>query len=142
VRRQVDRDDNRHAATEYNNVRIKVLTEEGREHANVAIPFEKRKTSVINIRARTTQPDGKMVDFDGKTYEQMVEKTKGVKYLGRRSRRRTCMPNQPPWPRPIEKLIRSGHQRMLGPALRLAPSDQSASALAIKNATKHKASTE
>jgi len=81
--RQVDRDDNSHAVNEYNYVRIKVLTEEGREHANVAIPFEKGMTSVVNIRARTIQPDGKISEFDGKTYEQMVEKIKGVKYLAK-----------------------------------------------------------
>lgn len=81
--RQVDRDDNSHAASEYNYVRIKVLTEEGRDRANVAIPFEKGRESVINIRARTIQPDGKITEFDGKVYDQMVEKTKGVKYLAK-----------------------------------------------------------
>ena len=81
--RQVDRDDNGRTSNEYNYVRIKVLTEEGRERANVAIPFEKGKESIINIRARTIQPDGKITEFDGKSYEQMVEKTKGVKYLAK-----------------------------------------------------------
>ena len=81
--RQVDRDDSGHAMHETNYVRIKVLTEEGRQQANVAIPFEKGKTTVVNVRARTIQPDGKITEFDGKVYEQMVEKTKGVKYLAK-----------------------------------------------------------
>jgi hypothetical protein len=81
--RQVDRDDASNVMNEYNYVRIKVLTEEGRDHANVAIPFSKGRTSIINIRGRTIQPDGKITEFDGKTYEQMVEKTKGVKYLAK-----------------------------------------------------------
>jgi hypothetical protein len=81
--RQVDRDDAGHATNEYNYMRIKVLTEEGRDQANVIIPFEKGKTSIINIRARAIQPDGKITEFDGKVYEQMVEKTKGVKYLAK-----------------------------------------------------------
>jgi hypothetical protein len=81
--RQVDRDDNGRTSNEYNYVRIKVLTEEGREQANVTIPFEKGKESVNNVRARTIQPDGKITEFDGKTYDQMVEKTKGVKYLAK-----------------------------------------------------------
>jgi Domain of Unknown Function with PDB structure (DUF3857) len=81
--RQVDRDDGSNATNEYNYVRIKVLTEEGRDHANVAIRFEKGKTSIVNIRGRTIQPDGKITEFDGKSYEQMVEKTKGVKYLAK-----------------------------------------------------------
>lgn len=81
--RQVDRADASKAANEYNYVRIKVLTEEGRAQANVIIPFEKGRESVINVRARTVQPDGKISEFDGKVYEQMVEKTKGVKYLAK-----------------------------------------------------------
>jgi hypothetical protein len=81
--RQVDRDDSSNATHEYNYVRIKVLTEEGREQANVAVEFEKGKTTVVNVRARTIQPDGRISEFDGKTYEQMVEKTKGVKYLAK-----------------------------------------------------------
>jgi Domain of Unknown Function with PDB structure (DUF3857) len=79
--RQVDRDDAGHATNEYNDMRIKVLTEEGRDQAN--IPFKKGKTSIVNIRARAIQPDGKITEFDGKVYEQMVEKTKGVKYLAK-----------------------------------------------------------
>ncbi|HSC44842.1 MAG TPA: DUF3857 domain-containing protein, partial [Candidatus Acidoferrum sp.] len=81
--REVNRDDASHAMSEYNYVRIKVLTEEGRDKANVAIPFSKGKISIINVRGRTIQPDGKITEFDGKTYEQMVEKTKGVKYLAK-----------------------------------------------------------
>src|SRR5262249_14956547 len=38
---------------------------------------------IVNVRARTIQPDGKITEFDGKTYEQMVEKTKGAKYLAK-----------------------------------------------------------
>src|SRR5262245_42005904 len=81
--RQVDRDDNGRTSNEYSYVRIKVLTEEGRDQANVSIPFEKGRESVINIRARTIQPDGKITEFDGKVYDQMVEKTKGVKLLAK-----------------------------------------------------------
>jgi Domain of Unknown Function with PDB structure (DUF3857) len=81
--RQVDRDDASRATNEYDYMRIKILTEEGRDQANVIIPFEKGRTSIINIRARTIQPDGRIIEFDGKVYEQMVEKTKGVKYLAK-----------------------------------------------------------
>jgi hypothetical protein len=85
--RQVDRDDigvqRGRGATEYNYVRIKVLTEEGRKHANVEIPFERQRTNISNIRARTVRPDGTIANFDGKVYEQTLEKTKGVKYLAK-----------------------------------------------------------
>jgi hypothetical protein len=80
--RQVDRDDASRATNEYNYMRIKVLTEEGRDQANVIIPFEEGKTSIINIRARDSA-GWKIAEFDGKVYEQMVEKTKGVKYLAK-----------------------------------------------------------
>ena len=85
--RQVDRNDmgiqHGRGATEYNYVRIKVFTEEGRKHANVKIPFERQRTSISNIRARTVRPDGTIANFDGKVYEQTLEKTKGVKYLAK-----------------------------------------------------------
>lgn len=85
--RQVDRNDtgiqHGRGATEYNYVRIKILTEEGRKHANVEIPFERQRTSISNIRARTVRPDGTIANFDGKVYEQTLEKTKGVKYLAK-----------------------------------------------------------
>jgi len=77
--RQVDRKDSGRANTEYNYVRIKILTEEGRESANVVIPYRSESVHISNIRARTIHSDGSVVDFDGKVYEKMVEKTKGVK---------------------------------------------------------------
>ena len=85
--RQVDRNDlgiqRGRGATEYNYVRIKVFTEEGRKHANVEIPFIRQRTNVSNIRARTVRPDGTIANFDGKVYEQTREKTKGIKYLAK-----------------------------------------------------------
>ncbi len=79
--RQVDRKDASHAATEYNYVRIKILTEEGRQYANIEIPYYKQDASVniSNIRARTIRPDGTVVNFDGKVYDKSIEKTKGSK---------------------------------------------------------------
>ncbi len=77
--RQVDRDDSARAGHESNYVRVKILTEEGRNQANVQIQFEKGKENVVNIRARTVRSDGTISNFDGKVYEQVVEKTKGQK---------------------------------------------------------------
>ena len=79
--RQVDRDDSNRAGHESNYVRVKILTEEGRSHANVQIAFEKGRESVDGIKARTVRPDGTIANFDGKIYEQVVEKTKGQKIL-------------------------------------------------------------
>jgi hypothetical protein len=80
--RQVDRNDTSRASTEYNYVRVKILTEEGRKYANVEIPFEK-KVNVSNIRARTVRPDGSIVNFDGKVYENTIVKSKSLKFLAK-----------------------------------------------------------
>lgn len=82
--RQVDRDDsNFHIPHEYNYVRTKILTEEGRKYADAEIPFVKDQANVINIRARTVHPDGSVVNFDGKVYDKEIVKGRGVKYLAK-----------------------------------------------------------
>lgn len=81
--RQVDRNDSNRAGTEYNYVRIKILTEEGRNRANVEILFTKRLENVSGIRARTIRPDGSIANFDGKIYEQTIEKTRDIKYVAK-----------------------------------------------------------
>ena len=82
--RQVDRDDS-NAATphEYNYVRKKIFTEEGRSNANVEIPVVKGQWDIHNIRARTIRPDGSIVNFDGKVYEKEIVKARGIKYLAK-----------------------------------------------------------
>jgi len=79
--RQVDRDDNGSTSHEDNYVRIKILTEEGRKYANVEIPFFKESEDVAKIRARSIRPDGSIAEFDGKVYEKVVVKARGMKYL-------------------------------------------------------------
>lgn len=81
--RQVDRNDSGRATSEYNYVRIKVLTEEGRKHANIEIPFVRGRYSVGSIRARLIRPDGTVVPFDGKVYENTIEKSKTEKVLAK-----------------------------------------------------------
>ena len=81
--RQVDRKDLKTAGTEYNYVRIKILTEEGRKYSTIEIPYFKQDASIniSNIRARAIRPDGTVINFDGKIYDKTVEKAKGVKTL-------------------------------------------------------------
>ena len=81
--RQVDRDDKGTASTEYNYLRIKILTEEGRKYANIEIPFEKEGYRVSRIRARTIRPDGTIVNYEGKIYENTIVKSKTMKYLAK-----------------------------------------------------------
>jgi hypothetical protein len=80
--RQVDRDDGR-TAHEFNYIRIKILTEEGRKYANVEIPFFKETGTVLGIKARSIRADGSIAQFDGKVYEQTIVKAKGFKYLAK-----------------------------------------------------------
>ena len=50
--RQVDRKEaGRTTHTEFNYVRVKILTEEGRKYANVEIPYSKAVSGISGIRA-------------------------------------------------------------------------------------------
>lgn len=82
--RQVNRDDsNAHVPHEYDYVREKIFTEEGRKYGDVEIPFVKGDYDIVNIRARTVRPDGSSVIFDGKVYEKEIVKARGFKYLAK-----------------------------------------------------------
>jgi hypothetical protein len=77
--RKVDRDDTQNR--EYNYARIKILTEEGRQYANVELPFWKGHGDVKDIQARTIHRDGSIVIFDGNVFEKTLIKGKGVNLL-------------------------------------------------------------
>jgi hypothetical protein len=82
--RQVDRDDSIHTPHEDNYYRIKILTEEGRKHADVEIPFWNVNENVVNVKARTIRPDGSIANFEGKVFDKELVKGKfegrGMKY--------------------------------------------------------------
>ena len=73
-------DDTRSISSEY--YRIKVFSDEGKKYADVEVaylagyPFHGR---VTDISARTIQPDGTIVPFDGKVYDKVVYKAGGVR---------------------------------------------------------------
>jgi transglutaminase-like putative cysteine protease len=81
--RQVDRSDEQGRANEYNYVRIKILTEEGRKYADVEIPFFREQGNITNLRARTVRPDGSIVNFEGKPFDKTIVKARGLKYLAK-----------------------------------------------------------
>jgi len=82
--RQVDRDDSdAQRPHEYNYVRTKIFTEEGRKYADVEIPVLKQQWDIHAIKARTIRPDGSIVNFDGKVYEKEIVKARGIKYLAK-----------------------------------------------------------
>ncbi len=60
--------------------RIKVFTDEGRQFANVEIPYFPQSEEVRNIRARVVAPDGKTTEFQGEVFDRLIVKSKLVKY--------------------------------------------------------------
>ena len=81
--REVDRDDRGQTAHEDVYFRIKVLTEEGRKYADIEIPFFKEEGKVVNLHARTIEPDGTIVNYSGKAFDKMIVKARGVKYMAK-----------------------------------------------------------
>lgn len=62
-------------------VRLKVLTDKGKDYANVELPFYQGDggTTVSQIEGRTIHPDGNMIPFSGKPYEKLVMRSGGIK---------------------------------------------------------------
>jgi hypothetical protein len=54
-------------------VRLKVLTEKGKDYADVELPYVEQ-TNITDISGRTIQPDGTIVPFTGKPYTKILYK--------------------------------------------------------------------
>ncbi len=63
--------------------RIKVLTDEGKKYADVEVPYVKDFQHVEDIRARVVQPDGSIVEFDGKTFDKVLARHKDYQRLAK-----------------------------------------------------------
>lgn len=71
---RVDDDDAALSAEYY---RIKILTEEGKKHAEVEVPYfpgYPLYSKITDVSARTIRPDGTVVPFDGKIYDKVLFK--------------------------------------------------------------------
>lgn len=58
--------------------RIKIFSEEGKKYADVEVPYAPNYPAsqrVTEISARTIQPDGRIVPFDGKVYDKVLYKS-------------------------------------------------------------------
>lgn len=71
-------------------VRMKVLTEKGKDYANVELKYASFKSgggyTVTDIAGRTIHPDGTIISFTGKPYEKLIERTQGYegyKYMAK-----------------------------------------------------------
>jgi len=78
-------DDNLHYWSKY--VRLKVLTEAGKEYANVELTQYQDRDSggytVADIKGRTIHPDGTIIPFTGKPFERLIEKAEGYKKIAK-----------------------------------------------------------
>jgi hypothetical protein len=64
--------------------RIKVFTARGAtEESKVRIFFSKENSDVKDIRARTIEPDGRIVNFDGNVMEETIATKSGSAYLAK-----------------------------------------------------------
>jgi Domain of Unknown Function with PDB structure (DUF3857)/Transglutaminase-like superfamily len=75
-------DDQLHVFSIY--VRLKVLTEKGKDYANVEINYANRSdgsgTSITDVAGRTIHPDGKVIPYTGKPYDKLIEQTQDEKH--------------------------------------------------------------
>jgi Domain of Unknown Function with PDB structure (DUF3857) len=83
--REETTDDKLHMFSIY--IRLKVLTERGKEYSNVELSFARASGgngfTVEDIQGRTVHPDGTIIPFTGKPYEKLIEKTQGVKVMAK-----------------------------------------------------------
>lgn len=63
--------------------RLKVLTDKGKNHANVEIEYDATYAGITDIRARTIAPDGTITPFTGRAFNSTIVKAHGVKYLAK-----------------------------------------------------------
>ena len=76
--REETTDDKLHMHSVY--VRLKILTEAGKQYADVEIPYEHRTFSITDVAGRTIHSDGSAVPFTGKPYDKMLRKTSAYSY--------------------------------------------------------------
>lgn len=69
-------------------VRIKILTEAGKDLGNISIPYDQENSKVGGIEARTVEPDGRVVPFSGRVFDSVLEKSKD----GRKHQKTFSMP--------------------------------------------------
>ncbi len=85
LNREETTDDKLHMFSIY--VRLKVLTELGKEYGNVELSFARGRDgsgfTVDDIEGRTIHTDGTIIPFTGKPYDKLIEKGQGVKVMAK-----------------------------------------------------------
>jgi hypothetical protein len=71
-------------ASEYRYYRIKILTEAGKDQANVVIEYSRAHGSSVGaIQGRTIHPDGTIIPWEGKALDQVLEHAHHIKYFAK-----------------------------------------------------------
>lgn len=71
-------DDTMHSRYVY--VRMKILTDAGREHANVEIPYDRGVVNIGEVSGRTIHADGSIVPLAGKPFDKTIVKGHGIRF--------------------------------------------------------------
>jgi hypothetical protein len=71
-------DDKLHVHITY--VRLKVLTDKGKEYADQEISYEGAQFRIFGVEGRTIHSDGTVIPFSGKPYQKLLEKGGKEKY--------------------------------------------------------------
>ena len=72
--RQETTDDPHNNRTVY--MRLKILTEPGRNYANVEIPYSRRAFHIYDVSGRTIHSDGTVIPFTGKPFDTVIVRKK------------------------------------------------------------------
>lgn len=65
----------------YTYIREKILTEQGKSLANVKIPYDNKQFALVDIKARTIHPDGAIINYEGKPFDEVVAKARSVRIM-------------------------------------------------------------
>ena len=78
--RQENDDDLKHFHSSY--FRVKVLTEAGRRYADIELPYVRGNAqfTIDSISGRTVHPDGTVIPFEGKPFDKVITKSRGLRY--------------------------------------------------------------
>ncbi len=61
-------------------IRIKVLTEAGRQYADVQIPYDRHGGTINQVAGRTVHADGTVIPFEGKPLDKVIVKQHDLRY--------------------------------------------------------------
>jgi len=64
-------------------IRIKIFDREAAKYADIELPYLGGYSWIRKVEARTIHPDGKIIPFDGKTYDKVIAKSTRVAFMAK-----------------------------------------------------------